>query len=808
MCAYSDRLTPARCGARGTSRVLLRLAAIALAAATLVPAQSLESLAQAFRDSPTPARRKALLRFASAHAGAVQGALARFTLGVVAYEQKDYAAAAENLELARKGLPALPDYTAYYLASARFAAQDLAGLDSDLAPFRTLPAPSPLAGKAILLEAEVLAALGRPADSVRLLRERYAELPQPAGDLALAKGFQALQQLPEAVKHYQRVYYLYPDTDAAAEAAKALSELRRTMGASYPVATMAMRLERIDKWIAAREYRKARTELTELAGEATGADRDIARVRAAALDALEGRVSRAYSALRGLAVEAPEADAERLYYLVYCGRKMESDSAMLEAIERLNRYPKSPWRLKALVMAGNRFLLANRPDQYEPLFRAAFESFPGEQDAAYCQWKVAWNAYLRRRPDAADLLRDHLRRFPASAKASAALYFLGRLAESGSDLSAAAAFYKEVLQRYPNFYYGLLARQHAARPEIARAPLSEETAAFLRALALPEPRKPENSRPTPATERRIARARLLASAGFPDWAEAELRFGAKTDAQPHLIAIELARRAGQPHEAMRAVKSVAPDYLSWSLDAAPQRFWQLLFPLPWRRTLISQADRRALDPFMVAGLIRQESEFNPKAISPARAYGLTQVLPSTGRKLARQEGLRRFRPGMLLHPETNLRLGISYLGSLLAQWSGKWEEALASYNAGKSRVEEWLTWGDYREPAEFVETIPFTETREYVQSVMRNAALYRQLYGDKHLLASAAADPPEEKTAVVRTRLAGTKKKAAATHKAAGRQKAAKAKASKARAVKSRARSRSASIPGATGSKRFRAPSS
>ena len=177
------------------------------------------------------------------------------------------------------------------------------------------------------------------------------------------------------------------------------------------------------------------------------------------------------------------------------------------------------------------------------------------------------------------------------------------------------------------------------------------------------------------------------------------------------------------------MKSTVQDYLSLAFDAAPARFWQLLFPLPFRPALDDFAKQRDLDPFMVAGLIRQESEFNPTVRSHANAYGLTQIVPATGRQLARMNGIHTFTTGMLLQPETNIKLGTTYLRMLLDEWGGKWEETLASYNAGKSRVVNWVTWGQFREPAEFVESIPFTETHEYVQAVIRNAAIYREVYG-------------------------------------------------------------------------------
>jgi soluble lytic murein transglycosylase len=169
--------------------------------------------------------------------------------------------------------------------------------------------------------------------------------------------------------------------------------------------------------------------------------------------------------------------------------------------------------------------------------------------------------------------------------------------------------------------------------------------------------------------------------------------------------------------------------LSIPLEAAPERFWRVAFPLPYRVPLETYSRARSIDTFTLAALIRQESEFNPRAISSARAYGLTQVLPSTGRQLSRTAGVRGFTPAMLFEPETNLKLGTLHLKSLLEQHGGRWETTLAAYNAGKSRVDRWLTWGEYREPAEFIETIPFTETRDYVQIVLRNADIYRRLYG-------------------------------------------------------------------------------
>jgi len=104
------------------------------------------------------------------------------------------------------------------------------------------------------------------------------------------------------------------------------------------------------------------------------------------------------------------------------------------------------------------------------------------------------------------------------------------------------------------------------------------------------------------------------------------------------------------------------------------------------------------------------------------------VRPATGRQFARKAGVARFTNRVLFQPAANLKIGTSVLRSMLDQNGGRLEETLAAYNAGPNRLAEWLTWNHHREPAEFVEAIPFTETRDYVQAVLRNADIYRRLY--------------------------------------------------------------------------------
>jgi soluble lytic murein transglycosylase len=497
-------------------------------------------------------------------------------------------------------------------------------------------------------------------------------------------------------------------------------------------------LERAHKLLAQREYARAQSEFQALVPQVSGPERDQARVGIGAAEYLSGDVAAAYSHLRSLEISDSqahaEANAERLYYIVECARKLNDEDQMMEAVRKLGKYRESPWRYQALMSAANRFLVTNQPDKYTPLYKAVYESFPDQPLAASSHWRVAWAAYIRRKHDARELLHEHLQRYPGHPSSSAALYFLGRLAEAGpdhNDYPAARAFYTRLAAQFPNYYYGILARDRMTQPNVAAAAPSDKTAQFLRSIAFPPHKPAVPGEPDAGTALRIARARLLESAGLPDLAQAELRFGARNGGQPYLLAMELARTANTPHQRLHNIKAAAPDYLSMSLEDAPPAFWQLLFPLPYEKDLVRSAKQQNLDPYMVAALIRQESEFDPQALSAKNAYGLTQVEPATGRALARRAGIKRFSNRSLFQPAINLKLGAYYLRALLDQWNGQWEQTLASYNAGKSRVNDWITWNQYQEPAEFVESIPFTETREYVEAVLRNATVYRQLYASK-----------------------------------------------------------------------------
>ncbi|HVA16630.1 MAG TPA: lytic transglycosylase domain-containing protein, partial [Candidatus Dormibacteraeota bacterium] len=177
--------------------------------------------------------------------------------------------------------------------------------------------------------------------------------------------------------------------------------------------------------------------------------------------------------------------------------------------------------------------------------------------------------------------------------------------------------------------------------------------------------------------------------------------------------------------AIVALRIIYPELESRRLADVPHEVWTLSFPMAYAPAIRRAARRVRVDPLLAAALIRQESAFEKDAHSTSNAFGLMQLLPKTARPLAHRLRLR-YSEDRLFDPLYNLRLGTVYLSDLLTSFHSA-EAALAAYNAGEDRVTLWQTGQTYAELPEFVESIPFTQTRQYVEIIMRNATIYREL---------------------------------------------------------------------------------
>jgi soluble lytic murein transglycosylase len=186
---------------------------------------------------------------------------------------------------------------------------------------------------------------------------------------------------------------------------------------------------------------------------------------------------------------------------------------------------------------------------------------------------------------------------------------------------------------------------------------------------------------------------------------------------------------GELRRAISLMRRTYPQFLTAGAHELPAELLQVIFPLVYWDTIRKQSAAHDLDPYLVAALIGQESTFEPGVRSVANAWGLMQLVPSTGRRLARSIGIRNFTTAKLTDPEINIRLGTLYFSQLVSRFGGTYY-ALASYNAGDSRVVRWKSERPGLDEDEFIDDIPFPETQNYVKRVLGTAEDYRRLYSD------------------------------------------------------------------------------
>jgi soluble lytic murein transglycosylase len=694
--------------------------------------RELSSLARALHNA-TPGAYEKLSAFAGKNGGNVWSARAALALG---YDDYNKNRAQQSLAwLAKaKSDTLLGDYVLYWTAQTqRLLKQNAEAFTALQAIGRDYPNT---AMKEQFLEALAPAAIeaGHPQAAIEELEAYPATSVHPALLLLRAQAYKAARQSARAAKDYQLLYYKNPLSDEGKTAATALPQLKSTLGREYPVPSVELQVERAQIFYNQHKWKDARAEFEKLAASL----KDPAHRQHAQLRAAEARVQLKGSPtlVSSLAISDPEVDAERMFVYSQFERSAKKESEMLTAAEQLvQKYPTSKWSEEALMMVGNYYWVELDRTKAVSYYQRVLDGFPEGKYAFFCEWRAAWIAYLDRQPYADDKLTAFVRKYPSSADAPDALYWLGRNAERSGNPGHARAYFRADVDRFPQTYFG-----HAAAVRLDKmAPGDEDPSDFLATIP-PAPALRPFDEPIPAAAQdRWVRAQALRIIAFDASAELELKSAFYATGSPRLLfeAAQAAFDQGHFATGMAYGRLIVPNFDARKFSEVPVNVWKTLYPLPYETSLRREAARNNFDPMIAAGLIRQESTFQADAVSHANAIGLMQVLPKTGKRLAKQLNVRYVKT-KLFDPEYNLELGMLYIADL-QRATGAPEYALAAFNAGEDRIAAWRAERNYEEIAELVESIPFTETRDYVQIVLRNAEVYRRIYGPVEPPASTAA---------------------------------------------------------------------
>jgi len=701
-----------------------------------IASTTLKPMAQQLLQNRTPTAYAGVEAFARKHSAEDAGSLAWLAVGYAHFLDHDYAKAIEPLNRAKPHAGEIGDYVAYYVAASYLQSGRMAEGMASLGTFDKNFPGSLLIRDVHVLYANALITDNRAKEAFALL-ENDREPIRADLELALGRAYAAAGDPAKAVAVLRHLYYTLPLSFEAGVADGELQKLAATPGISPP--SFGDRKNRADMLAHSKRYPEAVDAYRGLLNEATPTDRPSIQLSLADAFRHSGQERDARRLLDSISVTTAEAAAQRLYFIGEMQRTANDDDAYLKTVADIRAAaPTSPWLDQALLNAANIYLLRKDYDKTIDSFRELAQRFPGSPRAPYAHWKVAWLSLRQgRTAEAKQEFEQQIALYPDSSEVPAALYWRARLAEEDGDAAMASAYYQKISERFRNFYYGPLARERISKlspPNTngggSGSPADPQHYAILDHIP-PISSLPAISDATaPDDNLRIEKARLLENGGLLDFSLRELKAAAE-ETKGEWLPAETARMyedAGRYDLAVETLKRAIPNYFALDLPALPRACWEGLFPRPYWNDLKRFASANALDPYMVASLIRQESEFNPNAVSNKNALGLMQLLPKVGKGVAKQQKLKHFSAPQLFTPAVNLQLGTKYFRSMIDEFGG-FEYALAAYNAGDDRVHDWQSQGKYRDVQEFVESIPFTQTREYVQAIMRNANVYRQLYG-------------------------------------------------------------------------------
>lgn len=677
-------------------------------------------MAQQLATMRTPEAYAAVTAYAHSHTGEAAAA-AYLALGHAYLLDKRYAEAESALAQARRADGELADYSDFLAAEASHDAGDESAAEAILHGFTSRYPESIFDDEEPELEANALLAMNKLTAARQVLdqAEDTDAADRPGFQLVEGEVEQALGQQQTAEDAFKRVLLGHPLSPEAETARARLTQ----MGAEATLTISDLRTL-ADAYYNAGRYEEASEQFRVLAIE-PGLD-------ASARDGFAVAEAACQLKLKRLTVEEagalPDTDdengARRLDLLMELARDRDDEADQKQIISEMEaRFPHSPWLADALFSSGNMYLLNRGYPAAIQYYSDLATRFPGDKNAAAAHWRAGWLSYRLGLYDAAKRIFDEqIRLYPSAPETVSALYWRGRLYETlDHDPALAVANYRAITHIYQHYFYAQLARQRLAALG-GTQPASEPQLDSLRPI--PEPHLVDTF---PEDSPHLAKARLLANAGLNEYIAREIKADPDSSSWSALAEAQIYSSYGETFRAVRALKRALPDAATASIQSIPLVYWRILFPEAWWDTIQTESARNNLDPYLVASLIRQESEFDPSAISYADAYGLMQLLPSVGRKMAREEGIAHFQTFQLLDPAMNIRLGTRYLRQMLDRFGGVQEYALAAYNAGDNRVAEWQAADPYSGMDEFVESIPFTQTREYVEAILRNEETYKAI---------------------------------------------------------------------------------
>ena len=646
---------------------------------------------------------------------------ASLLLGLIAMEEKDPAALA-HFEGAT-GLKDIEDHTLFYKAEALSAqaryAEAAKAYDTIISAYPS----SSLKEKASFLKGSALFEAGlyeEASIAFSAFIKKFPKSPSRAQALLLLADSHINAGKPlAAISPLKELAATRPASKQAAEAAFKLNLLELS-GIKEAALTPEERFRRAEGLLRAASFAQAIKEFEPYLDDP--GFRDQALFRTAVANARLKNYARAEDILKEyLSGKDRTFEAQALYWYGVSASRQGKEEGLYYSEKRLSKkYPKSQERADILLLIG-KTKEGKDPEGALNAYRAVLDDFRETQASEDAFWNIAWGAYISGRyDDAYESFGAYIDAKPGGKSAAKFRYWLARGAGKLGREYEAADTYRAVCDREEESFYCLMAAMRAGGDETSGLAFTAIPASGIEsAVAGPSTEVNRSGQFGEAPHYRAAQE--LLSLGLNREAADELDAAARSSKGGKKGIAELAGLLYKADDFYRAFK-LYRQYLVRDREAV-----HLGFPLG----LVDRAREKGAgtaDPFLVAAVAREESHFNPDAVSSVGALGLMQIMPSTGKGIARELGLD-FESTSLLEADTSLKFGSWYLGQLLNRFNGDLALAVAGYNAGPNAAARWSKTLP-GELDEFIESIPYDETRAYTKRVLRSYAEFVRLAGE------------------------------------------------------------------------------
>ena len=676
-----------------------------------------------------------------------------FTEGVNAFQDKQYEAARQSFEGLREQYPELQDYVEFFLADTYLNLGENQKALAACQQFLKKYPVHPVAAEVRFKTANLLLGEQRYPEAIALYQNLLEHSARDQGNLyyQLGKAQAGMGNDKEAVFALQQVIAFHPDFSSLAEAQQDLQQILQkapqlkpqwTEDTLFNHAQALFQLGRHKQALTQYEaFRKQYPQSKRLAECAFGMADAYFRLRNKkdGLNVLEKLAAQYQTA-------NPEIAARALYQIGVKHWGADENAQAQAYMQRIVKaYPQTSWSATARYVLGR---IAQDGDAYPEAakwYAAVYETQPRSEFAEEALWRAGWALYLAQQYAPAEKLFAQARAaFPNGDYVNDALYWQGRTCEKMPNRPAALKMYQQLAQSAPSTYYGILAQKRLRLlnvPAAVPAKQNGEIPAVAVVLQALQPMQP------PARYDEIARHvskilefQAIQLTGYAvkeiEWLAALDSEAGQTPGRPPLLTYLLSRLyagIGKYLPAIQCISELETALKQSAGQAFPFPWEKLKYPLAYWELIRKYAQANNLDPFLVAAVIRQESAYDPAAVSSANAKGLMQLMTFTGKHMAQKLGWKKFDVAQLYAPEINIQLGTQYLTQLLEQYDNNLYRTLAAYNAGPDSTKKW--WpdkgaNDQDAQEVIVENITYRATRLYIKQVLRSQHYYRVLYGE------------------------------------------------------------------------------